>query len=43
MGFIGCYVIDMVSILLHEKILPCKIPKQKFTVKLFDEAGKKVG
>lgn len=41
MGVVGCYVIDMVSILLHKKMLPCRIPKQKITVKKFHEDGKK--
>jgi len=38
---IGCYVIDMVSILLHKKLLPCRIPKQKFPVAVWDAEGKK--
>lgn len=41
MGLVGCYVIDMVCVLLHKKLLPCRIPKQKITVKFFLENGKK--
>merc|ERR1711990_107407 len=41
MGNIGCYVIDMVSILLHKKLVPCRIPKQKITVGFYNAEGKK--
>jgi hypothetical protein len=41
MGVIGCYVIDMVSVLLHKKLNPCRIPKQKINVAFYNEAGKK--
>jgi dynein heavy chain len=41
MGNIGCYVIDMVSILLHKKMVPCRIPKQKITVGFYNAEGKK--